>query len=55
MRIVNFVVLVAVIMTITSLGGIIIPALALEHPNQTRTVIERSLASNLTSSLGSNM
>lgn len=55
MRILNFVVLVAVIMTITSLGGIIIPALALEHPTQTRTVIERSLASNLTSSLGSNM
>ena len=56
MRILNFVALVAIIFSINILDGIIIiPTLALEQPNQTRAVIEPGLASNITSSLGSNL
>ena len=56
MKISNAVVLVAIIVSITTLGGIIIPAFAVEQPNHTRTMIEPGLAvGNLTSSWGSNM
>jgi hypothetical protein len=58
MKILNVFALIGVIVSITTLGGIMIPALALEQPidnNQTGTGIEPSVAGNLTSSLGSNI
>ena len=58
MRILNVFAVIGVIVSITTLGGIMIPVLALEQPidnNQTGTAIEPGPASNLTSNLGSNM
>ncbi len=59
MRILNVFALIGVIVSITTLSGIMIPALAIEQPidnNQTGTAIEPAgLAGNLTSNLGSNI
>ncbi len=58
MRILNVFVLIGVIVSITTFGGILAPALALEQPidnNQTGTEIEPGLTGNLTSNLGTNM
>ena len=58
MRILNVFAVIGVIVSITTLGGIMIPVLALEQPidnNQTGTAIELGLTDNLTSNLGSNI
>ena len=58
MRILNVFALIGVIVSITTFGGILAPALALEQPidnNQTGTAIEPGLTGNLTSNLGTNM
>ena len=58
MRILNVFALVSIILSISALGGILTPALALEQPidnNQTGTAIELGLTDNLTSNLGSNI
>jgi hypothetical protein len=58
MRILNVFALVGVLLSISTLGGILTPALALEQPidnNQTGTAIEPGPTVSLTSHLGSNM
>ena len=58
MRIMNVFALLGVMVSITTLGGILGPASALEQPidnNQTGTAIEPGPTGNLTSNLGTNM
>ena len=58
MRILNVFAVIGVIVSITTFGGILAPALALEQPidnNQTGTEIEPGLTGNSTSNLGTNM
>ncbi|WP_458721099.1 hypothetical protein [Candidatus Nitrosocosmicus sp. R] len=58
MRILNVFTLIGVIVSITTFGGNLAPALALEQPidnNQTGAGIEPGLTGNLTSNLGTNL
>ena len=58
MKILNFVALISIVVSITTLSGIISPSLALEKPmvnDQIGLAIEPSSASNLTSNWGSNI
>ena len=58
MKILNFVALISIVVSITTLSGIISSSLALEKPTDTDQIgvaIEPSSASNLTSHLGSNI
>ena len=58
MRILYVFALIGVIVSITTFGGILAPALALAQPNDnnlTRTTSNHGLEGNLTSNLGSNL